>query len=522
MLKSKKLISIAAALALVMALVLTGCSGDKAASSDAKDGKTLIYGSQDYTAINPALFEHGEINLLLFAGLTTHDENNKVVPGLAEDWDYDADSHTYTFHLRDGLTFHDGEPLTSEDVKFTLESILDEKNASEIVSNYTDIKEIKCPDETTVEIQLDKTNVAFPDYMTIGILPKHLLEGKDMTSDEFNQNPVGAGPYKLVNWDMGQSITMEKFDGYYAGAPKIDTVIFKIVPDTDAKAMQLASGDIDMAQITAKTTDDVEKTGNFNIYNMKTADYRAVAYNFAGSKFFKAHPELANILSYGIDRDAIIKSVLLGEGQSAYSPIQKNEFNKEDIEHFDYDPSKMEKLLEEDGWTKNAQGIYEKDGDTLKFNLDAMADDQVRVDMARMVAAQLQEHGVDVTARVEKEIDWAGFDAVIIGWGSPFDADDHTYKIFTTDAGDNYTGYSNKKIDKILAEARSTNKAKDRKALYGDFLEEMTKQMPYSFIAYVDADYAVRKDITGITPDTLLGHHGVGIFWNIADWDIES
>ncbi|MBQ1472106.1 MAG: ABC transporter substrate-binding protein, partial [Eubacterium sp.] len=166
--------------------------------------------------------------------------------------------------------------------------------------------------------------------------------------------------------------------------------------------------------------------------------------------------------------------------------------------------------------------IYEKDGDTLKFNLDAMADDQVRVDMARMVAAQLQEHGVDVTARAEKEIDWAGFDAVIIGWGSPFDADDHTYKIFTTDAGDNYTGYSNKKIDKILAEARSTNKTKDRKALYGDFLEEMTKQMPYSFIAYVDADYAVRKDITGITPDTLLGHHGVGIFWNIADWDIES
>ena len=526
MMKRKTIISIIAVLAMAFALLLTGCGGSDsegtaAGSASPAGGKTLIYGSQDYTAINPALFEHGEINLLLFAGLTSHDQDNNVVPGLAEDWDFDKDSLTYTFHLREGLTFHDGEPLTSEDVKFTLESILDEKNASEIVSNYTDIKDIKCPDETTVEIQLDKMNVAFPDYMSIGILPKHLLEGKDMTSDEFNQNPVGAGPYKLVEWDMGQSITMEKFDGYYAGAPKIDTVIFKIVPDTDSKAMQLASGDLDMAQITAKTRDDVEKTGNFNIYNMETADYRAVAYNFAGSEFFKAHPELSNILSYGIDRDAIIKSVLLGEGQSAYSPIQKNVFNKEKINHFDYDPARMEKLLKENGWSRNADGIYEKDGQPLKFNLDAMADDQVRVDMAKMVAAQLKEHGVDVTARAEKEIDWGGFDAVIIGWGSPFDADDHTYKICSTDAGDNYTGYSYNKVDKFLAEARATDDDAKRAELYGGFLDAMTEIMPYSFIAYVDADYAVRKGITGITENTLLGHHGVGIFWNIADWDIE-
>ena len=524
-LKGKRLTTLICILALVVMTALTGCGGgasEEASSGGdaAAGGKTLIYGSGDYTSINPALFEHGEINALLFAGLTAHDKDNKVVPGLAEDWDFDKDSLTYTFTLRDGLTFHDGEPLTSEDVKFTLESILDEKNQSEIVSNYTDIKSVECPDEKTVKITLSRMNVAFPEYMTIGILPKHLLEGKDMTTDEFNQNPVGAGPYKLAEWDMGQSITMEKFDGYYGGTPKIDTVIFKIVPDTDARAMQLASGDLDMAQITAKTADDVEKTGNYTVYNMKTADYRAIAYNFAGSDLFKKHPELANCLSYGIDRKAIIDSVLLGEGQEAYSPIQKNEFNKEDIEHFDYDPAKMESELEKAGWKKNADGIYEKDGDALKFNLDAMADDQVRVDMAKMCAEQLSQHGVAVTARAQKEIDWAGFDAVIIGWGSPFDADDHMYKIFTTGAGDNYTGYSNKKVDEALSAARATDDADKRAALYGDALTAMTKAMPYSFIAYIDADYAIKNGVTGITQETLLGHHGVGVFWNIAEWDI--
>ena len=213
--KRRTLISILSAIMLICAMILTGCGKSDEAPADS--GSTLVYGSGDYTAINPALFEHGEINALLFAGLTAHDKDNNVVEGLAEDWSHDEEAKTWTFTLRDGLTFHDGEPLTSEDVKFTLEAILDPDNQSEIISNYTDISEIRCPDEKTVEIVMSEDNVALPEYLTIGILPKHLLEGKDMTTDEFNQNPVGAGPYKLVEWDPGQSITMEKFDGYYAG-----------------------------------------------------------------------------------------------------------------------------------------------------------------------------------------------------------------------------------------------------------------------------------------------------------------
>ena len=152
----KKLLLIMLALTMVVSgAALTGCGGSEEAASSGSSGAAapastegaLVYASGDYTAINPALYEHGEINALIFAGLTAHNEKNEVVPCLAEDWEKSDDGKEYTFKLREGLTFHDGKPLTSEDVKFTLEAITDEKNQSEIVSNYTDIDKIECPEE---------------------------------------------------------------------------------------------------------------------------------------------------------------------------------------------------------------------------------------------------------------------------------------------------------------------------------------------------------------------------------------
>ena len=171
-------------------------------------------------------------------------------------------------------------------------------------------------------------------------------------------------------------------------------------------------------------------------------------------------------MSYGIDRDTIVQSVLLGEGESAYSPLQKGLYLNEKIEKFSYDPKRCQDLLEEAGWKKGSDGYYEKDGTKLEFVISAMADDQVRVDMATMCANQLQQLGVNATAESMPSLDWANQDACIIGWGSPFDPDDHTYKVFSTGAGDNYTAYSNKEIDQILAEARHTADQTQRKNLY--------------------------------------------------------
>jgi peptide/nickel transport system substrate-binding protein len=164
----KKLLVLAMALMLVLGM--TACGGNSAA-----DGETLIYGSGDYTAISPALYEHGEINSLIFLGLTTHDGENKVAPGAAESWNFDKETNTYTFKIREGLTFHDGDDLTAEDAAFTIEAIMDPANGSENASNFEDVVSVNVVDPLTLEVELAAPNVAMLDYLTIGILPKHLL-----------------------------------------------------------------------------------------------------------------------------------------------------------------------------------------------------------------------------------------------------------------------------------------------------------------------------------------------------------
>ena len=304
-------------LALLIAMTMLFCAASALAEG------TLVYGSGDYTRINPAIDEHGEINLLIFNGLTAHDADNNVVPCLAESWDYDEATHTYTFHLAQNVKFHDGEPFTAEDVKFTIEAIMDPANESEIASNYTDVKEIRVVDDNTVEFELEGNNAAFLEYMTIGILPRHLLEGEDMQTSDYFRFPIGTGPYKLERWDEGQAITLVKNEDYFLGAPNIDTVVFKIVEDDNVKALQLKSGELNMAQVTPKDAQLFENDAQYAIYRMKTSDYRGILFNF-WNPYWQENKDLIPAINYAIDREAMIQAVLLGQGDVAYGPLQRN------------------------------------------------------------------------------------------------------------------------------------------------------------------------------------------------------
>lgn len=536
---NKKRITALLTAAVTAAVTLAGCGGGASGSAsstgstsgsttgstvstsevDAAKGTTLVYGSNDYTRINPAIDEHGEINLLLFDGLTAHDADNQVVPGLAESWDLDDATNTYTFHLRDGVKWHDGETFTADDVKFTIDAIQNPDNESEIASNYEDVKEIKIVDEKTISFTLEDKNVAFLEYMTIGILPKHLLEGKDMQTDEYFHAPVGTGPYKLQEWDEGQSITLVKNEDYYKGTPGIDTIVFKIVPDDNAKALQLKSGELDFAKITPKDAETFSGDEQYTVYDMKTADYRGILYNF-NNEFWQKNKDVIPGINYGIDRKAMVDSVLLGEGEVAYGPLQRNIYNDEAVEHYDYNPEKAKEVIEAAGWTLGSDGIYEKGGEKLSFTINVMEGDQVRADLAAIASQQLAEIGVDAKSQVQSKIDWANQEAFLIGWGSPFDADDHTYKVFGTDKGSNYSGYSNSEVDQYLTEARQTDDTEARKAAYAKFQETLAADPAYTFFCYVDVDYVSNKNIQGISKDTILGHHGVGIFWNVSEWTV--
>ena len=500
--------------ALMVVSIFAGCGKEE-------NKTTLVYGSGDYDSINPIMNEHCEIKHLLFDSLVKLDKNGDPVASLAESWSYDDATMTYTFQLRSDVKWHDGEAFTAEDVKFTIEAIMDPDNGSENYPNYIEIAEIKVISDTEIAFILSEPNFAFLDYMTMSILPEHLLQGEDMWASDYFKNPIGTGPYKLESWDVGQAITMVKNEEYFAGAANIDRVIFKIVTDDNAKALQLKEGTLDLAQVTPKDAQNFKNAEGLTIYDMDTADYRGILYNF-WNEYWQVNGDLIPAISYCIDRQAMVDAVLLGEGFVAYSPIQLNEYNYDGVEKYTYDLAKAEAAFTAAGCQKDAEGYWCRNGERISFTINATPGDQVRIDMAQIAAQQLQEAGLDVKANVPANgIDWGGQECCIIGWGSPYDADDHTYKVFGTDAGANYSGYSNAEVDKWLKKARQTNDEAERAECYKQFQIAMAKAPAYTYFAYIDAMFVADSAIRGIDGSTVLGHHGVGIFWNITDWTIE-
>ncbi len=513
----KKLVFHLAALAVLLSLAACGAPQPSAGG----EGSTLVYGSADYTRINPAMDEHGEINLLLFNGLTAHDGENQIVPGLAERWDYDPEACTYTFFLREGIRWHDGQPLTAQDVKFTIAAIMDPENGSENAPNYEDVEEISVLDDRTVAFRLSAPNAAFLEYMTMAVLPSHLLEGEDMQLSDFFRSPVGTGPYKLEHWDPGQSIVLVKNEDYYLGAPQIDRIIFKIVGDDNAQALQLESGELDLALLDPRNAQNFQDRAGFVRYDMTTADYRGILFNFR-HPYWSENRDLIPAICCAVDRQAIIDSVLLGQGMAAYGPLQRNRYNNPEVERYDYDPARARALLEAAGCTMWAEGFYERAGQEVGFVISVMAGEQDRIDIAQAAAQQLREAGIRCTVDLPARMDWSGQMACLIGWGSPFDADDHTYKVFGTGKGANYNGYSNPKVDECLTLARQSADPTVRGMYYDRFQEELAGDPPYVFLCYIDANYVAKSTLQGIAGDTVMGHHGVGIFWNVHQWTIDS
>lgn len=522
MYKNKKMFSLF--LMLCVLLLVTACSSNKNDESSKKvstEGKTLTYGSNDYTRINPAIDEHGEINALIFDGLTDHNEDNEIVPGLATSWEYDESTATYTFHLKEDIQWHDGKNFTAEDVQFTLEAIMNPENESEIASNYEDIEDIKVIDKHTITFTLKNPNVAFLEYMMIAILPKHLLEGEDMQESNYFKFPIGTGPYMMKEWDEGQSITLVKNKDYYKGSPKIDNVVFKITQDDNVQSLQLKAKELDLALVTPTLAQQFKKDNNFTVHTMETADYRGILYNF-NSPFWQENRELIKALNYAFDREAMLNTAILGEGEVAYGPLQKNKYNNETVEKYDYNPEKAKALIEAAGWKMGKDGYYEKAGKRLSFELTTNENEQERIDLANIASQQLKEIGVECIVKITSNIDWQNQDANLIGWGSPFDADDHTYKVFGTEKGGNYSSYSNSDVDNYLTSARQTADEAERAAYYAKFQQALAEDPAFSFFVYLDANYVASSAISGISKSTVLGHHGVGIFWNIEQWDIEN
>ncbi len=506
----------------VVLLLLSGC-----ASKGVNDSKTnenrLVYASEsEFDGLNPIL-EETNLDALLFRGLMRFNEENEPVTDIADSVNVSDDGLTYTIKLKKGIKFHDGEVLMADDVIFTIESILDDKNASFLKSDFTEVDSITKLDNYEIELTLKDQFTPILDKLTVPILPKHAFEGKDMRTAEFNGQPIGAGPYMFDTWDRGNSLTLKAYDNFHGTKPSIEKVIFKFILDSNVRALQLKSGEVDIALLDPVQVAEMEKVERLKIYNVESADYRAVLFNMNNDLWKDANVRRA--FSYATDRSQIVNGILKGFGTEAYSPLQKHPVKNEDIEKYEYNVEKAKQLLDDAGWKESNDGFRYKNGEKLAFTITSPASDSVRVNMANYVAEGFKKIGADVKVAA---LDWSAItiedtDAFMIGWGSPYDADHHTHILFhseessLTGTGYNYGSYSNPKVDKLLEQGRLEINPENRQKLYMEFQEELAIDPPYDFIAYVNAVYGMNKNISGVK-ERVLGHHGSGFLWNVEEW----
>ncbi len=207
MFKRKTTVSI---IFIAILLIISGCGGKGKENAKTKENR-LVYASEaEFEGLNPIL-EETNLDALLFRGLMRFDENNKPINDIADSVVISDDQLTYTIKLKENVKFHDGEPLTAEDVVFTIDSILDDKNASFLKSDFTEVESVTKTNDYTLELKLKQPFTPLVDKLTAPILPKHAFKGVDMRTADFNGHPIGAGPYMFDKWDRGTSLTLKSY-----------------------------------------------------------------------------------------------------------------------------------------------------------------------------------------------------------------------------------------------------------------------------------------------------------------------
>ncbi|MCH5336051.1 MAG: ABC transporter substrate-binding protein [Campylobacter sp.] len=475
--------------------------------------------------INPAFSEdHDEAVALVFSGLTRFDENLSLKGDLAKSWKISQNGLVYEFDLRDDVLWHDGVKFDARDVKFSLEAFKNPKNNSSLRIRFEELEKVEILNPYKVKITLKNPYPAFLDALSIGIIPAHLLENKDLNTDKFNQNPIGTGAFKFVQWKKGEYMEFKANENYHLGKVQTQRLFLKRINDPNVAALALKNSQIDAALIESSLLKTFKEDSKFEILREKSADYRALMFNL-DNEFLKDR-KVRLALNYAVDKEMIVKNILHDYGFKASHPLELSWANQGEFKTFDYNPKKARFLLEEAGFKKNEQGFYEKDSKLLEFDIYAMSNDPLRVVLAGILQSEFKKIGVktNVKTKLAGSFDYSKVDSFLIGWGSPYDPDFHTFNVFTSfndtklnPKGWNFGHYHNAKVDESLIKARTSFKQEERLKYYKEFIDAINEDPPFIFLVYLDFALVYDKNIKGIKP-MILGHHGVGFSWNVYEW----
>ncbi len=497
--------------------------------------------------INPVLAlsdADRDLVALTYSGLMRKSADGTLVPDLAASVDEAKDGLSYTFVLKDNIYFHDGTPVTADDVVFTVNSVKDPVIKSPRKGNWDGIS-ISKVDEKTIKFTLKQTYASFMDTMTLGIMPAHIWSGSPIELNDANTNPIGTGPYKVtkINKQSSGSIAsyeLAAFKGFSIKAPYIQTLTLNFYPNENTLVSALESGSVD--QISSITPEDASilKERNYDIESSVLPRVFGLFFNQSQNQLF-TDKHVMEAINQAIDKDRIVAEVLHGYGVAIDDPIPPNlvayqKLSAEDSLAREDRLAKVANILAADGWKKGASGFLEKTTSVKNKKTTAVLEFSISTgntpDLAKsaeLIQEDLQAVGMKVDVKTfevgnlnQSVIRPRKYDALLFGQIINQEGDllAFWHSSQRKDPGLNVAMYTSAKVDKLLEDAFITTDAQARVKEYAQFEDEIKKDMPAVFLYSPDFIYVVSPDVQGLDIGHIISPSDR--FLNVHNWYTET
>ena len=463
---------------------------------------------------------------LIYNGLVKYNKNLELVGDLAESWDIAEEGRLITFHLRKGVKWEDGHEFTSKDVLFGFNTIISPDTPTAYAGDFLEVEKADAPDPYTFRVRYKEPFApALSSWGDIIVLPEHLLRGVKITESPLSRKPVGLGPFRLKEWKTQEKIVLEDNPGYFRGRPFLDQYIMLIIPDPATMFLELKSGGLDWMGLSPiqyeRQTDTPFFQKNFKKYKYLSFSYTYLGYNLR-HPFFKDR-RVRQAISYAIDKQEIIRGVLLGYGVVATGPYKPDAwYYNSRVRRYPYEPERARRLLAEAGWRdSDGDGWLDRDGEVFEFTVLTNQGNGLRARTAQIIQYRLRQVGIKMhvrplewTAFINDFIDKRRFEAVILGWtlGQDPDIYDIWHSSKTAPKQLNFVGYSNPELDKLLVAGRRTFDRSERMRIYARIQEILAEDQPYTFLYVPMALPVIHRRFHGIEPAPA------GISYNLEQW----
>ena len=443
---------------------------------------------------------------LIFNGLVKYDRDLQLVGDLAERWEIREGGLEILFFLKRGVRWHDGAPFTADDVTFTYERLIDPTVPTPYRGDFERISSVEALGPHTVRVRYQEPFAPSLSSWAMWILPKHLLQGQDLTTTPFREHPTGTGPFRFHRWIQGDRVELKANPDYFEGRPYLHGVITRVIPDQATIFLELQAQGVDETTLTPvqfqRMTETPRFRNAFRKFRYPSLGYTYLGYNLKDPKF--QNLQVRRAINLAIDKQEMIRGVLMGLGMEATGPFPQESwaFNPE-VKPAPFDPDQARALLSSAGWRDtDSDGVIDKDGVPFEFTLLTNQGNLTRELTAQIIQRRLQEVGIRVkiwilewSTLLHQFIDKRKFDAILLGWSLSREPDpyDIWHSSKTGEGEFNFIGYSNPKVDELLIEGRRNFDLKVRTKVYQEMHRILYEEQPVCFLFVPEALPALHR-----------------------------